>query len=330
PKVDAALNLHELTSERGIPLTLFSSIAGTFGGMGQGNYSAANAFLDAFAAHCRMQGHPVQSMAWGLWEQRSEMTGKLGGADLSRLARGGIVPFSSADGAALFESARTSGLPVVLPMRLDLAALAAQPTESVPALLRGLVRPAGRRPVRRAAAGGVVPARGVNQHLGTMPKAEHGRYLLDLVRSTVAGVLGYTGPSDVEEDRGLLDLGFDSLTAVELRNQLGKATELRLPVTLLFDYPTSKAIAGYLEEQMAPEAADTVEDVFPELDRLEEDFSRIAADDAARARVTARLEGILARLGPSTSATGDAAVSRIDSASDDEIFDFIENELGLN
>ncbi|WP_344317747.1 SDR family NAD(P)-dependent oxidoreductase, partial [Streptomyces javensis] len=333
PKVDAALTLHELTRDLDLSaLVLFSSIAGTFGGMGQGNYAAANAFLDAFAQHCRAQGRPVQSHAWGLWAQRSEMTGKLAGADLNRLARGGIVPFSSADGAGLFDAARAVDAAVVLPMRLDTAGLGAGSGE-VPALLRGLVRAApASRPARRTAAGaGAAPARpeGLKQHLTSLPEAERGRFLLDLVRTTVAGVLGFESVAAVEAERGLLDLGFDSLTAVELRNQLGKATGRRLPVTLLFDYPTSTAIAAYLEAEIAPEAFTAASMAFPELDALEGNLAKVAADDEARTTLASRLQDLLVRLGQGPEDAEDAVAGRIDAASDDEIFDFIENELGL-
>ncbi|WP_458089996.1 type I polyketide synthase [Streptomyces malaysiensis] len=332
PKVDAALALDELTRDLDLSaLVLFSSIAGTFGGMGQGNYAAANAFLDAFAQHCRAQGRPVQSHAWGLWAQRSEMTGKLAGADLNRLARGGIIPFSSEDGARLFDAARAVDAAVVLPMRLDTAGLGARSGE-VPPLLRGLVRAAPAKPARRTAAGaGAAPARpeGLKQHLSSLPEAERGRFLLDLVRTTVAGVLGFDSVAAVEAERGLLDLGFDSLTAVELRNQLGKATGRRLPVTLLFDYPTSIAIAAYLEAEIAPEAFTAASMTFPELDALESNLAEVAADDEARTTLASRLQGLLERLDQGPEGAEDAVVGRIDAASDDEIFDFIENELGL-
>nr|WP_263172735.1 type I polyketide synthase [Streptomyces sp. SCSIO ZS0520] len=327
PKVDAALNLHELTRESGrTALVLFSSIAGTFGGMGQANYAAANAFLDAFAQHCRAQGLPVQSQAWGLWAERSEMTGKLDGTDLKRLARGGILPFSSADGARLFDTAGALDEAVVLPMRLDTAAFAAGP---VPALLRGLVkaRPVRRRASAGADAGGTGRAGGLKEHLAGLAEAERGIFLLDLVRTTVAGVLGFESAAAVEAERGLLDLGFDSLTAVELRNQLGRGTGLRLPVTLLFDYPTSRAIAEHLQAEIAPAPFSGAQASFAELDALEGHLAEVAADEEARTRLAARLQDLLAQLGE---VPQDALGSRIDAASDEEVFDFIENELGLS
>ncbi|TXS52629.1 acyl carrier protein, partial [Streptomyces sp. t39] len=150
------------------------------------------------------------------------------------------------------------------------------------------------------------------------------------VRTTVAGVLGYTSSAAVDHERGLMDLGFDSLTAVELRNQLGKSTGLRLPVTLLFDYPSSRAIAEYLEAEIAPAEtpAGPALASLAELDRLELDLARLAGDEESRTRIADRLEALLAQIAPAR-ASADADAERIESASDDEIFDFIENELGL-
>ncbi|MER7708864.1 SDR family NAD(P)-dependent oxidoreductase, partial [Kitasatospora sp. NPDC097605] len=333
PKVDAAVNLHELTRGLGLSaLVLFSSIAGTFGGMGQGNYAAANAFLDAYAGHLRAQGFPVQSLAWGLWEQRSEMTGKLADADLSRLARGGIVAFSSAEGAALFDAARALDAPVVLPMRLDVAAQAGGPGP-VPPLLRGLVRTPVRPAARRGAGGGGAGADagdGLMRRLAGVSETERARVLLDLVRGQAAAVLGFTDPNAIDVERGLLEIGFDSLTAVELRNQLGRVTGLRLPATLLFDYPTTSAIAAHLADSVTPAEAAAVPLLFPELDRLEQDLPRVAADEAARTRLTTRLQDLLSKLGHAQDPVGDVAAAELDAASDDEIFDFIENELGLS
>ncbi|KOG58537.1 polyketide synthase, partial [Streptomyces varsoviensis] len=142
PKVDAALNLHELTA--GLDLSefvLFSSIAGVFGGMGQGNYAAANSFLDALAHRRRAQGLPGASLAWGLWANGGGMTGGLTEADLRRIARGGIVAFTPTEGLALFDAAGAVAEPVLLPLRLDTAAVRAQAAaQGVPPLLSGLVR----------------------------------------------------------------------------------------------------------------------------------------------------------------------------------------------
>ncbi|MEH0434506.1 SDR family NAD(P)-dependent oxidoreductase [Streptomyces scabiei] len=332
PKVDAAWNLHELTEDMDLSaFVVFSSIAGIFGGMGQGNYAAANSFLDALAHHRRANGLPAASLAWGLWANKSGMSGGLDEADFRRIARGGIVAFSPAEGAALFDSANATGEPVVLPLRLDTGALAAQTgTGGVPALLRGLVRPPARR---SAAVGEVAPdaADTLRRTLAGQPEQRRERTLLDLVRGHAATVLGFPGPASVDAERGLLELGFDSLTAVELRNRLGAATGLRLPATLLFDHPTSAAIARQLSVELVPEsagpdhAADTAG--LAELGLLEGALD----NGTAGPELLGRLEELISRLRPGTGgAAQDRLEERMDTASDDELFEFIDNELGMS
>ncbi|MER8162638.1 type I polyketide synthase, partial [Streptomyces sp. NPDC094472] len=253
PKVDAAWNLHELT--RDLDLTafvLFSSASGVFGTPGQGNYAAANAFLDALAAHRRAESLPAVSLAWGPWAGAG-MAGGLDEADISRMRRAGLPPLSPAEGLALLDAALTTDEAVPVPMRVDAVALRAQAAAGALApLLRGLVRVPVRRAVDTAAGGGSALA----ERLTGLSAAEQDRLLLDLVRTQVAAVLGYAGPQAVEEGRAFKDLGFDSLTAVELRNLLREATGLRLPPTLVFDYPTSTSLAGHLREEIVGDTAD--------------------------------------------------------------------------
>ncbi|MGW7751634.1 type I polyketide synthase [Streptomyces violaceusniger] len=255
PKVDAAWNLHELT--RDLDLTafvLFSSASGVFGTPGQGNYAAANAFLDALAAHRRAESLPAVSLAWGPWAGAG-MAGGLDEADISRMRRAGLPPLSPAEGLALLDAALTTDEAVPIPMRVDAVALRAQAAAGALApLLRGLVRVPVRRAVDTAAGGGSALA----ERLAGLSAAEQDRLLLDLVRTQVAAVLGYAGPQAVEEGRAFKDLGFDSLTAVELRNLLREATGLRLPPTLVFDYPTSTSLAGHLREEIVGDAADAI------------------------------------------------------------------------
>ncbi|MGC4808716.1 SDR family NAD(P)-dependent oxidoreductase [Micromonospora sp. DT233] len=245
-KVDAAVNLHELT--RDAPLTafvLFSSVSAAFGAPGQGNYAAANAFLDAFAAYRRHAGRPALSLGWSLWAQASGMTGQLDQADLRRMARGGVVPLSTADGVALFDLAAGTGRAAVLPMRLDLAALR-DAGEHLPPVFRTLVR----RPRRRAAEAGSVAAASLADRLAGLDPEQRRAALRDLVREQAATVLGHDTAQDVPVDRPFRDLGVDSLTAVELRNRLNAATGLRLPATLVFDHPTGAAVAEHLLERL--------------------------------------------------------------------------------
>ncbi|MFJ9822640.1 SDR family NAD(P)-dependent oxidoreductase, partial [Streptomyces sp. NPDC101151] len=246
PKVDAAWNLHELT--RGLDLSafvLFSSVSGALGNAGQGNYAAANVFLDALAAARRAQGLPATSLAWGFWEQRSAMTGELGEADLARMARSGLVAVSSAKGLALFDTAVATDEALLLPVQLDTAVLRTAPGP-VPTLLRGLVRVGVRR--ARAAEGGAATAgtTGLAQRLAGRPEHEQLTALSEFVRGHVATVLGHGSADAVEENRAFRELGFDSLTSVELRNRLNAATGLRLPATLVFDHPTPAALTRHL------------------------------------------------------------------------------------
>ncbi|MFI1973486.1 SDR family NAD(P)-dependent oxidoreductase, partial [Streptomyces cinnamoneus] len=246
PKVDAALNLHELTRDLDLSaFVLFSSAAGLFGAAGQGNYAAANAFLDALALQRRAGGLPAQSLAWGLWAQDGGMTGGLSEADVSRMTRAGLRPLSEAEGLALLDAARAVDDAVLAPIHLNTSVLAGQP--ELPVVLRGLVRaPAA----RRVADAGRGQESGLKERLLATPEADRERVLLDLVRTHVAAVLGHGSPDAVQPLRAFKEVGFDSLTAVELRNRLNADSGLRLPSTLVFDHPTPSAIAELLRAEL--------------------------------------------------------------------------------
>ncbi|WP_434975778.1 SDR family NAD(P)-dependent oxidoreductase, partial [Streptomyces bluensis] len=253
PKADAAWHLHELAPDVGT-FVLFSSAAGTLGGAGQANYAAANAFLDALAAHRHALGLPALSLAWGPWDVAgSAMTGDLTDIDRARLARSGFPFLTPEDGLALLDAAPATGHTTVLPLRIDLAALRAR--DEVPALLSGLVsrRPTPGRTTLTTAASATAPTDGLAGRLAPLDPADRRAALVDLVREQVAAVLGHQDAQRVEPSRAFRDLGFDSLTAVELRNALGTATGLRLPATLIFDHPTPRALAEYLLPNLLPE-----------------------------------------------------------------------------
>ncbi|MET7641841.1 SDR family NAD(P)-dependent oxidoreductase [Streptomyces sp. NPDC005438] len=246
PKVDAALNLHELTREAPLSaFVLFSSVSAALGAPGQGNYAAANAFLDALAERRRAEGLPGLSLGWGLWAQASELTGSLDEADLRRMARGGVVPLTVEDGVTLFDLAAGAGQAAVLPVRLDLRALR-EAGAHLPPVFGELVR----RPRRRAAEATSQQAESLVQRLSAMPPEDREAALRDLVREQAARVLGHDSAEEVAVDQPFRDLGFDSLTAVELRNHLNAATGLRLTATLIFDHPTATAVAAHLRERL--------------------------------------------------------------------------------
>ncbi|MFE0462726.1 SDR family NAD(P)-dependent oxidoreductase, partial [Kitasatospora sp. NPDC058965] len=248
PKVDAAWNLHELTAGQELgAFVLFSSAAGVFGNPGQANYACANAYLDALAAHRQAQGLPAQSLAWGLWE--SEQGGMGAEADVQRINRSGVDALTVAEGLALLDTAGSLADPLLVPIRLDLKALQ-QAADELPPLLRGLVR----AKARRTAAGGRDQASGLKARLAGLGAAEQLGTLLELVRGEAAAILGHSSPQAVEPDRAFSELGFDSLSAVEFRNQVNAVTGLRLPPTLVFDYPNARALAEYLVTELAPEA----------------------------------------------------------------------------
>ncbi|MFJ1709797.1 SDR family NAD(P)-dependent oxidoreductase, partial [Kitasatospora sp. NPDC088346] len=351
PKVDAAWHLHELTRERKLSaFVLFSSSAGVLGGPGQANYAAGNSFLDALAQHRRAHGLPAASLAWGLWAPEEAaasgpsggMSGRLDEADVARMTRAGFAPLPTAEGLDLFDRAVTLPDAVLVPMRLDTAVLRAHgDPEAVPHLLRGLVRIPARRPAagpRPAGADRTGPdtTRSLADRVRGLPDGERDRILLDVVRSQVAAVLGYGGAEAIEPARGFVELGFDSLTAVDLRNRLGAAAGLRLPVTLIFDYPTPDALAGYLrEETREKETASAALPIGAELDRLESILAALSPGDEEHRSVATRLRTLLAMWTETRNpvGTGPAAgedTTALEGATADELFSLLDEELGLN
>ncbi|OBI53997.1 polyketide synthase [Mycobacterium kyorinense] len=262
-KVDAAWNLHELTRDLGLSaFVMFSSMAGLVGSSGQANYAAANSFLDALALHRRAEGLPATSLGWGLWDQASDMTGGLGAVDFARFARDGIVAMSAHEALELLDTAMIVDEPFLLPARIDLTALRAKfDGGTLPPMFVDLISAPARRQVDDSLAAAKSKT-ALLQRLEGLPEDEQHAVLLDLVRSHIATVLGNTTTEAIDPDKAFQELGFDSLTAVEMRNRLKAATGLALSPTLIFDYPNSAALAGYFHqellgtaEQPAPKAA---------------------------------------------------------------------------
>ncbi|MDN3028522.1 type I polyketide synthase [Streptomyces sp. S.PB5] len=255
PKVDAVRHLDALT--RGLDLdafVVFSSVAGLSGGAGQGNYSGANAFLDGLMSHRRAAGLPGLSLAWGLWEQSLGMAGHLSASDQARADRHGVLAISAAEGMELFDAALASPQSLLVPVKLDLRGIRADASASgvVPHLLRGLVR-VGRQQARAVATAG--QSGQLSDRLAGLTAAEQDALLLDLVRTQAAVVLGHSSADGVRPDIAFSEAGFDSLTSVELRNRLREATGLKLPPTLVFDYPTPEVLARCLREEFGEVAA---------------------------------------------------------------------------
>ncbi|MCL2731126.1 MAG: type I polyketide synthase [Actinomycetia bacterium] len=332
PKIDAAWNLHELTADLDLAaFVLFSSAAGVLGNAGQAGYAAANTFLDALAQHRRTRGLPATSLAWGLWEQTSKLTAQLQDADRARLSRASITALPTEQALALLDAALESPRPLAVPVRFDLGVLRSLAAAgTLPPILRGLVRGPGRRAAGPEAARNA-PAEGWPQKLAASTPGRQLELLVELVRTHAATVLGHADPSAIQEGRAFKEVGFDSLTAVELRNRLGRAVGVRLPATVVFDNPTPLALAGHLRSELAPAGATAHQPVLDDLDRLEQLAMATAQDQDVRAQISARLRDFLFRLNevdvPAGTAPEEDVTGRIDAASDDEIFAFIENEL---
>ncbi|WP_305734412.1 type I polyketide synthase, partial [Streptomyces sampsonii] len=254
PKVDAAWHLHELTRDMGLAgFVMFSSVSGVMGSAGQANYAAANVFMDALAQYRRAEGLAGLSLAWGAWEQTSGMTGTLTEADMQRVTASGAAPLTVEQGLALLDAATGSDEPLVVPIGApsgDQRVLGL-----VPPLLRNLVR--GTRRSAATAAGGASTAADLARRLLALPAEDRVRHAVELVRTEAAAVLGHASARAVEPGREFRELGFDSLTAVELRNRLTTVTGLRLTATLVFDYPTPHGLAEHLVAELLDEHGET-------------------------------------------------------------------------
>ncbi|MCF3172494.1 SDR family NAD(P)-dependent oxidoreductase [Streptomyces sioyaensis] len=340
PKADAVSHLHELTRDEDLAaFVVFSSVAGTFGSAGQANYAAANAFVDALARRRSGLGLPAQSLAWGAWAPGVGMTGELSEADLQRMARGGMLPLTPEQGLGLLDTARDLARPLLLPMNLDTAPLRAHP-EAVPPLLRGLVRaPARRQTATSAAAKGAQAPQDLAERLAALPAADREQYLLDLVCTQVALVLGHGSAEDIEPDQAFKELGFDSLTAVELRNHLNAATQLRLPATLVFDYPTPLVLVRHVLDEIDLPETSGAQPILGELTRLEAALAGATVGDEERAEITDRLRALTAHWqGGGTQEQGADPYTETDeddgelasASTAGELFDLIDKELGTS
>ncbi|MEU6777533.1 KR domain-containing protein, partial [Streptomyces sp. NPDC046759] len=334
-KAEAAWHLHELTSDKGLDaFVLFSSLAGTVGGAGQANYAAANACLDGLAGLRRAQGLPATSVAWGRWAGEGLAVGE---ARESWAHRGGVAPMEPGDALRVLESVLGRGEEQVVVADIDWDRFAPRLASARPAPLVAEI-PEARRALETVAADGAGtdgdPAESLRAELGGLSPAEQDLRLLDLVRTHVAAVLGHGTDEAVTADRAFKDLGFDSLTAVELRKRLNGATGLRLPATLVFDHPTPRLLTDRLRAELSPAGARRFDSVVGELDRLASDLSALVgeAEDEARNEITLRLKALLQLCSPADGPESEPgrAADKLASASDDDVFDFISNELGIS
>jgi NADP-dependent 3-hydroxy acid dehydrogenase YdfG/acyl carrier protein len=323
PKADAAWYLHELTEKLELSaFILFSSSTGTFGGPGQSNYAAANAFLDSLAAYRRKRDLPGISLAWGLWAETGGMASELSTADRMRMERSGMLALSAEEGLGLFDAAYVLKEPSVMPARLDMAGLRKQARAGgVPPMLRGLIRMPSHH---QETQGGSLARR-----LASTPEGERERVILDLVRSEVASVLGHDSPDAVDVHRAFNELGFDSLTAVELRNRMSAVSGVQLPATLAFDYPSSAALSDFLLSQILPQVTEGANESLGEVDIR----NAIASIPLARLRDAGMMDTLLelAGLASEPAAPIDAEDAESDGSIDEmDLESLVELTLGAD
>ncbi|HEX6239817.1 MAG TPA: SDR family NAD(P)-dependent oxidoreductase, partial [Polyangiales bacterium] len=323
PKVEGALHLHQLTQHLDLAaFVLYSSASGTLGGAGQSNYAAANAFLDALCAQRRRRGLPAKSIAWGLWQPSGDgLTGRLGAADFARLSREGVGAMRTEQGLAALDAALQRPEPHLVGARLERGRLQRMYEQtSVPALLRGLLRPSPKR------ATSAPNGESLRDRLTSIPESERSATLLAIVQTEVAVVLNLAGASAVDPDKELKKLGLDSLMAVELRNRLGQQAGVPLPATLAFDHPTPRAIAALLLGKL------DVRDESPALTRRDLEamanwLSQANHELLQREGVHVLLRLVHDKLGPSLAAQP-SAVDTSGLESRDELFEFLESRFG--
>jgi polyketide synthase 12 len=303
---------------------MFSSIAGLAGASGQANYAAGNSFLDGLAAHRRAHGLPAISLGWGLWDQASVMTGGLGAADRARFGRDGIVAMSSDQALELMDTALIVDEPFMLPAHIDLAALRVKfDGGTLPPMFVDLINAPTRRQVDDSLAAAKSKS-ALLQRLEGLPEDEQQAILLDLVRANIATVLGSSSPEAIHPDRAFQELGFDSLTAVEMRNRLKAATGLALSPTLIFDYPNSAALAGYMYRELVGSSDQPAAAAAPG----EAEIQRVVGSiPVKRLRQAGVLELLLALANESSSENAPSAVSTEKDIADMDLDDLVNAAL---
>ncbi|WP_107079426.1 SDR family NAD(P)-dependent oxidoreductase, partial [Micromonospora sp. MH33] len=325
-KVDVAWHLHELTLDLDISaFIMFSSFAGSVASSSVGNYAPSNAFLDALAQHRRGLGLTGTSIAWGAWAGGGMADGPLG----ELLHRHGVPEMAPEAAIAALHQAVDHGEAFLTVADIAWERFSVAFTATRPGPLISDLPDVRRLRAAERATGADLPdgPESLREGLAGLPAADRLAVLLDLVRGQVAAVLNYAAGESVDEHRAFRELGFDSVTAVELRNRLGSATGVALPVTLVFDYPTPTTLAEYLYAEVAQDDVVTPAALLDDLDRIADGLDVVARDEAARVRATVRLQAMLSRLGQGG---GDGLGRHLDDATDDELFAMVDRDLGLS
>ncbi|MGO1050364.1 type I polyketide synthase [Crossiella sp. CA198] len=323
-KITGAAHLDELLREHDLDaFVMFSSGAATWGGSGQLAYAAGNAYLDGLAHARRARGQSATAIAWGAWGGEAGMVDREAAEQLRRM---GLLTLDPAQATQAMALAVGEGSPhrVIADIDWERFAPGYTLTRSRP-LLNGL-------PEVVALLAPEEPADGAGTSefaakLSGLTAEDQDRMLVDLVQAEAAAVLGYADKSAVA-DRAFSDIGFDSLTAVELRNRLNKRTGLRLPATSVFDHPRASALAKRIRTELGHTDSNSLEYVQAQLERLEASLLALPAEAVEQAKLTTRLHRLTARLTENSAATGGTVAENLEAASAEDVFAFIDSELG--
>ncbi|MEW2119044.1 SDR family NAD(P)-dependent oxidoreductase [Streptomyces sp. NPDC005474] len=324
-KARGAVVLDEVTRSRDLAFfVVFSSAAGVFGAPGQGAYAAANAAADAVVAERRRLGLPGQALSWGLWAGTGMAAG-LSDAEVRRLTESGFPPMSVDMSLALFDASLNHPATHLIPLIIDAGKL----PRPLPPLLAGFERPVARRSVSVAAPRtDTASLRGTLDAMSPQERLDH---LTDLVVRSACAVLGHTDPRRVQAGQPFTDLGFDSLTAVELRNRLGAATGLTLPATVTFDHPTPLAVGRHLLDTLGSDGPGSAAAVVGQLDRLDSTLGEAHLDEADRTATVTRLRALATRLEAAAKPEGDESLGeKLADASADEVVALLSMEFGIS
>ncbi|MGN9843377.1 SDR family NAD(P)-dependent oxidoreductase, partial [Nonomuraea sp. H19] len=322
-KVIGAINLDELLGDRPLEaFMMFSSGAAVWGSSGQASYAAANAFLDGLAQRRRIRGLAGSSIAWGGWSGGGMME-----AAGEQLGKSGLRPMAPDAAAMAIGQLLGSGEGHLVVTDIDWERFApafalARPrplVSAIPEFTRALDAP--------AAAEGDDDGTAFAARLADLPPAKRERMVVSLVRAEAAAVLGHTSDDPVQPDRAFNELGFDSLTAVELRNRLGRATGLKLPATLVFDYPSPVALARFVQDRLVPEKPSG--SIFAQLDEMERLLREQALSPGDRAQISDRFRAIL-HAAEGVNGAAEEADRDVDDLSDDELFAALDDQLGAS
>ncbi|MFF7638564.1 beta-ketoacyl reductase, partial [Kitasatospora sp. NPDC008050] len=335
-KVAGAANIDALVDDYGVEnVVFFSSIAGVWGSGDHAAYAAGNAYLDVLADQRRQRGVPATTVAWGVWGGATpdDTASVPEGVDVDRLRRQGLPLIGPDRAFEALQQALVDEETFIAVADVDWDRFLPVFTSARPTPLFDELAEAGLLGAVESAEGEAADTRApFAERLAGMSAAEQDRVLLELVRSEVAAVLGHTGTEGVQPGRSFKELGFDSLTAVELRNRLTTAAGIRLPATLVFDHPSPKAVVAVLRAELFPGGAASAEDaLLEELARFEEGLAALTEDSGTRDRVLGRLRSIL---GQATEAAPSQEVSdssvELESASDEEMFSLLGREFGIS